>query len=146
MSRSADGQFRYGETQADLRDELRDYSRANAYVAKHYADAICTCGNGAFKVLLDNEEGAAVRVCTACGESHPIGDSGEYLAEAHLTTCVCPCGAVTFEVSVGVALYRGSEDVKWLYIGCRCIQCGLVACYGDWKNEFEGYQTLLARV
>lgn len=35
-----------------------------------------------------------------------------------------------------------SDDVRWLYLGCR--SCGLVGCYADWKNEFNGYEKLLA--
>jgi hypothetical protein len=57
-----------------------------------------------------------------------------------------PCGGEEFEITVGVSLYEGSEDVRSLYIGCRCPGCGLSAVYGDWKNEFNGYRDLLARV
>ena len=42
--------------------------------------------------------------------------------------------------------YDQSEDVRWLYVGCRCPACGLTGCYGDWKNEFIDYRNLLARV
>jgi hypothetical protein len=93
-----------------------------------------------------DEQGAAVRVCAACGLEHPIGDSAEYLAEAELEQATCVCGKDVFEVVVGVSLYDGSEDVRWLYIGCRCPACGLTGCYGDWKNEFNGFRDLLARV
>ena len=54
--------------------------------------------------------------------------------------------ATAFEITVGVALYADSEDVRWLYIGCRCPECNLSGCYGDWKNEFIGFRDLLARV
>jgi hypothetical protein len=63
-----------------------------------------------------------------------------------LEECACPCGEEEFEITVGVHLYYGSEDVKWVYIGCRCVACGLTANYGDWKNEFNGYRDFLARV
>jgi hypothetical protein len=63
-----------------------------------------------------------------------------------LGECACPCGQEEFEITVGVSLYEESEDVKWLYLGCRCPACGLVAVYGDWKSEYEGYRGLLARV
>ena len=88
----------------------------------------------------------AVRICAACAHEHPIGDSDEYLDEAELDDCVCVCDGDQFEITVGVALYDDSEDVKWLYIGCRCPTCGLTGVYGDWKNEFNGYRELLARV
>ena len=66
--------------------------------------------------------------------------------EAQLEECACPCGREAFKISAGVSLYEGSHDVRWLYLGCRCAQCGLTAVYGDWKNECEGYQTLLVKV
>ena len=81
-----------------------------------------------------------------CMAEHPIGDSNEYLDEAELEECACPCGGKEFEITVGVSLYEESEDVRWLYLGCRCPKCGLTAVYGDWKNEFNGYRDLLARV
>jgi hypothetical protein len=40
----------------------------------------------------------------------------------------------------------GAERGDTLYLGCRCPACGLVAVYGDWKNEFNGYRELLAKV
>jgi hypothetical protein len=77
---------------------------------------------------------------------HPIGDSAEYLDDAQLEECECPCGHGSFEITAGVSLYKSSEDVRWFYLGCRCPVCGLIACYGDWKNEFEDYRKLLSRV
>jgi hypothetical protein len=140
------GKYRIGESQSDLREKVLRYCRANEYVAHHFADALCTCGGAHFKVLVDDVEGAAVRTCATCGLQHPIGDSDEYLEAAELEVCACPCGVEEFEVTVGVSLYDGSEDVRWLYLGCRCPGCGLVAVYGDWKNEYVGYRELLARV
>ena len=138
--------FSYGDAQSDIRAELHDYSTANKYPTVHYADAVCRCGGRLFKLLVDDTAGAALRICRQCGEEHAIGDSADYLADAELTECECPCGGPVFEVTVGVALYRNSDDVRWLYIGCRCPVCGLTACYADWKNEFTNYRDLLANV
>ena len=80
------------------------------------------------------------------GQQHPIGDSADYLEEAHLEDCACPCGGEVFEIAAGVSLYQDSEDVRWFYVGCRCPSCGLTACYGDWKNEYNDYRELLASV
>jgi len=140
------GEHRYGETQADLREEVTRYARANHYVAHHFADPICGCGSRVFRLNLDDTAGAAVRTCVGCGDVHAIGDSGEYLDEADLEECACPCGGEVFELTAAVSLYRGSDDVRWFYLGCRCPACGLTAVYGDWKNEFNGYQELLSRV
>ena len=140
------GKYRYGDSQADIRNEILRYSRGVKYLAQHYADAVCKCGGTRFWLFLDDTAGAAVRGCVACDHEHPIGDSDEYLDEAELEDCACPCGGEEFEITVGVSLYDDSEDVRWLYVGCRCPTCGLTAVYGDWKNEFNGYRELLARV
>ena len=140
------GQYWYGDTQADIRAELTRYGKRNGCIPSQFADAVCTCASNTFRLRLDDNEGAAVRVCSKCALVHPIGDSDEYLAEADLEDRECVCGEDLFEITVGVALYDGSEDVKWLYLGCRCPACGLVGCYGDWKNEFLDYRKLLARV
>jgi len=139
------GKKYYGESQADIRTFLEEYSRNN-YPTEHYADAVCFCGSNRFELLLDDVVGAAVRVCSSHAHEHPIGDSADYLDPAKLGKCQCPCGCNEFEISAGVALYRESSDVKWLYIGCRCTTCGLVACYGDWKNEFEDCNSFFDKI
>jgi hypothetical protein len=48
-----------------------------------------------------------------CGSEHPIGDSAEYLANAEPEECECPSGGGSFEITAGVALHGGSDDVKW---------------------------------
>ena len=141
------GKWRYGDRQADIRAEITRYSKKVGYLAEHFVDATCSCGGKAFGLLLDDNAGVASRVCVACdAESHPIGDSVEYMDEAEEEEAACPCGEETFEITVGVSLYAESEDVRWLYLGCRCPACGLTAVYGDWKNEFIGYRELLLRV
>jgi len=146
MTLSKKGKYVYGEVQADIREELNRYGSLAGYPPSHFADAVCSCGARTFHLLVDDEEGVAVRVCPACGTRHAMGDSEEYLEDASPEECECPCGANTFEVTVGVALYSSSEDVRWAYVGCRCPSCGLTACYGDWKSEFNGYRDYLSRV
>lgn len=146
MATRKKGAHHYGDTQLDLREEIARYSAKNGYPVAHFADAVCPCGGTRFGLSLDENEGAAVRRCAGCKAEHPIGDSAEFLDGAELEECACPCGTEEFEITVGVALYEDSEDVRWLYVGCRCPACGLVAVYGDWKNEFEDYRALLARV
>jgi hypothetical protein len=140
------GAHSYADSQSDLREELLDYSVRNSYPAAHFADAACGCGGRLFRLLVDDTVGAALRRCAACGAEHPIGDSGEYLDEASLDECECPCGNDSFEVTVGVALYRDSDAVRWIYLGCRCPRCSLAACYADWKNEHDDYRELLRLV
>ena len=140
------GKYYYGDSQPDIRDELLRYSKLNEYQTVHYADAKCVCGNNRFSLSLDEDEGAAIRQCVSCKTEHPIADSIDFLQDAKLETCECICGSKIFEITVGVSLYENSEDVKWLYVGCRCVNCELTGCYGDWKNEYNGFRDLLNRV
>jgi len=146
MALTKRGKYRYGDDQSDIREELTRYGKKNEYPAHHFADAVCTCGGKLFELAIDDDEGAAVRTCVSCKRAHAIGDSAEYLHDAETGECACPCGNEQFEITASVSLYEGSDAVRWLYLGCRCPQCGLTAVYGDWKNEFDGYQELLARV
>jgi hypothetical protein len=140
------GRNRYGDSQVDIRAELVRYGTLNGYPPHQFADAICTCGGQAFRLALDDTQGAAVRTCSRCEDVHPIGDSQGYLADASLDECACPCGGEVFEITAAVSLYESTEDVRWLYLGCRCPACSLTAVYGDWKNEFNGYRDLLSRI
>ncbi len=147
MLRNHDGHW-FGDDHADIRDELLRYSKLagnGSYHIEHFVDAKCTCDSRVFKISIDDDEGVAIRTCIECDHEHPIGDSEEFLEDATPEECQCPCGNEEFELSGGVSLYTDSDCVKWFYIGCRCVRCGLVACYGDWKNQFDGYQKFLAR-
>ncbi len=62
-----------------------------------------------------------------------IGDSENFIADAALDHAECVCGNKHLELTVGV-------------LGARCVDCGLVGVYGDWKNGYNGYQELLNRV
>jgi hypothetical protein len=134
-----------GDCQSDIPEALKKYSQ-DGYLAEHFQDAICTCGHRLFRLMVDDNEGAAIRICESCEKEHPIGDSADYLEDAELEECECPCGNGIFEITAGVALYTDSEAVRWLYLGCRCPKCGLTACYADWKNEFEGYLDFLKMI
>jgi hypothetical protein len=136
--------YSYGESQADLREEIESYAAAVGYAAEHFADARCQCLSSRFQLSLDDNEGAAVRACVECGARHPIGDSSDYIEDAELEDCACPCGCESLEITVSVSLYQRSKAVRWFYLGCRCTACGLVAVYGDWKNEHDDYTALLA--
>jgi hypothetical protein len=82
MTLTKRGEHWYGDSHADLREEVVRYSRLNGYAAEQFADAACSCGGSIFQLRLDENEGAAVRACVACSAEHAIGDSDEYLDDA----------------------------------------------------------------
>ena len=43
------------------------------------------------------------------------------------------CGSRHANVYVGFSLYSEGDGVRWLYIGVRCADCGILGTFGDWK-------------
>lgn len=134
----------YGDTIDDLQAELVDYSQSNKYEAVKFFEAVCACGGRVFKLLTDEDEGVAQRICVACGTSHLMGDSQDYADDAELEGHVCVCDGEEFHLLSGVALYRDSSDVRWYYIGCHCTQCKLVGVFADWKCDGGDAESFLS--
>lgn len=133
---------------AQLKSQIVEYSIKNAYVAEHFATARCgECGCETFSMIMNENEGVAARICKSCDSEHGIGNSDDFIDGVdEVYPIECSCGASHFKVMAGVALYDGSDDVRWFYLGCKCVVCGLSGVYGDWKNEFIGYRNLLNQV
>lgn len=131
-----------------LKSQIIHYSTDNGYLAEHFATAKCgECGGTVFNILMNENEGVAVRTCVSCDNEHGIGDSDDYFDEVDEVYPVkCTCDGDQFEIMAGVALYQDSEDVRWFYLGCECVRCGLSGVYGDWKNEYIGFRSLLERI
>lgn len=129
-----------------LQKELIRYSKKNHYEAIYFKTPICTCNNKEFFLDVNDVEGVAVRTCSSCMKKEYMLDSLEYAKGVELEWCACPCGGEKFELLVGVSLYKDSQDVRWTYIGCRCTKCELVACYADWKSEYNNYDKYLNMV
>ena len=140
-----------GEGQFDIRIHLQGYGSRQGYSVDFIADCKCSCGSSVFELLVDDLEGVAQRVCTQCSDRHTLADGANYLEDAELQTQVCDCGEKSFEVSVGVHVYRDgkqelTDNVRWLYLGVRCLACKRLGIAGNWKNDFEPVQELLALV
>ena len=74
----------FSDRQSDISEVLIKYSQ-EGYIAEHFQDAICSCGHREFRLFVDDNEGAAVRICASCEKEHPIGDSAEYLEDGRWT-------------------------------------------------------------
>lgn len=133
------------DAQTDIPDALRDYA-GRGYVPTAFADARCACGGQLFALAVDDDEGAAERQCTSCQAFASIASSADVAESAELEACACPCGGEHFELTLGLALYADSDDVRWIYVGARCPACRQVGCYADWKCDGSERATdLLAR-
>ncbi|MCP3061681.1 hypothetical protein LXT21_23110 [Myxococcus sp. K38C18041901] len=134
MALTKKGEYSYGDSRADIRPELERFSKENGYPVERLDELLCPCRHDRLHLLIDETEGAAVQCCVKCEHEVPIGDSEEFLEEAELEQAECPCGNGAFEMVLGTAFYKGTTQSRWVYVGCRCPECGLTACYGDWKT------------
>lgn len=145
------GKYWYGDDHGDLQSELARYSRSNGYPIDDFVDVRCECGSDLFLLFTDELQGVAKRQCCRCHVEHFMGDSADYVDESEVTPHECVCKQEQLQITAGLHRYRNpdnslSNDVRWLYLGCRCASCGLVGCYADWKNEYQGYRELLAKM
>lgn len=145
MALSQQGEYWYGSDNADLQAEIVRYSRENGHEAVKFATAACACGSHTFHLESDENEGAACRICTACGDVVAMGDSAEFLEAADFEDHACLCDGEAFHIVSGVALYPESNHVRWYYIGCRCPACNLVGVFAEWKCEAGDADIFLAR-
>ena len=144
MTLKKNGPYWYGTEAGDTRAEVERYSGLNGHRAVKFAQAACGCGSRSFNLATDEAQGVAQRLCTSCGTAHLMGDSSEWVDGASWDDHECACSGKAFELCVGVALYDGSNDARWYYLGCRCTQCRLVGVFADWKCEAGDADALLA--
>lgn len=72
-------------------------------------------------------------------------DSAEFVEDADLGEAACPCGGEIFNVAGGFAL-RVDGEVRWVYIGLRCVADGILGCCAEWKIDYSPTAHLLTQV
>jgi hypothetical protein len=135
------GKWSKGTAAADLDDFLRT-TKAIDYPADRFIHPACACGHVTFRLIVD--EDCAQRVCAACGTESFVCDSGDYWDDAEPGECACPCGGEIFDLAVGFshvdAVSSEGESfrtIKWVTVAARCIKCGILGVYADWKIDYE---------
>lgn len=125
-----------GDSSEDISEYLRLYSEENDIDIK---DIIChSCGGNEFNVIADGDESVIQVKCVKCGDEKLLLDSEEYLEDASLKPIKCPvCGrGGTYNVKVGF-IRKENGSVKWVYIGNRCTECGVLGSCDDWPIDYE---------
>jgi hypothetical protein len=135
------GQWWTGTDFDDLTTYLREFTAQN-YPAGLILQSSCDCGAAIFTLEVDGEEGCARRTCVSCGRHAFIADSAQYWDEAEPGEAQCPCGDEAFEFGVAFSL-REEGDVRWITVGGRCIACGVLGAYVDWKIDYSPTDHLL---
>ena len=144
MAIDTSGTWWVGSSPEDIDEYLRAYT-SDCYPVHELRLAKCSCGSVEFFLLADDNEGAAQRKCASCSETAFVCDSEEYWDEAEPEAWRCvECKGETANVGIGFSLYEGTRDVRWLYVGVRCVRCGVLGCFAGWKIGYED-STLLDR-
>ncbi|MFB4283853.1 hypothetical protein ACBJ59_51740 [Nonomuraea sp. MTCD27] len=142
MAINTSGHLWRGDNFEDLADLLREH-QPGGYAVQRVSEAVCArCTGKHFNVMADDVEGCVQRVCVACGDASYVADSADYVDEADLGECACPCGGAEFAVAVGFA-FRNDGEVRWVSIGLRCISDGSLGVYADWKIDYSPSAHLL---
>ena len=144
MAIDTNGKWWKGTDFTDLAEYVRLLT-ADDYPAEKVLQCVCVCSNTTFRLIADQDDGCAQRICTACGQAAFICDSEEYWDEAAPKRVRCPYGHTVFELGVGFS-FRENGDVKWITIGQRCVKCGVLASYVDWKINYGPTDHLLSMV
>jgi hypothetical protein len=133
-----------GEDFHDLVLYIKDFTR-DELPAERFAKCVCKCGEAAFQCVGNRDEGFAQRICKACDSAAMICDSEMHWKEEALEVFACPCEGEIFELGVGFSMRTGqhSEEVQWVTLGGRCIACGVLAAYAEWRVQYMPSNHLL---
>lgn len=146
MAVNKSGEWWTGDEPDDISEYLRAYS-SDGYPVQRVVHARCeTCDGQTFAVRVDDEEGCAERTCASCAATTTLMlDSADFVEDADLEDAACPCGGEVFNVAVGFAL-RVDDEVRWVYIGLRCVADGILGCNAEWKIDYAPTAHLFTQV
>jgi len=116
-----------------LSEEIRRYAKLNGYTADRVTAQLCSCGCQHFALTSDDDEGAACIRCKDCGQEIDVESSKSYIKDPIAN--ICNCDEEYMKVSIGVAMYPGTTNTRWVYVGCECSTCNLVGVYVDWQER-----------
>lgn len=139
------GNWWKGDDFTDLRDFVQAYSAENFATARVEQSRCGDCGGSSLRLRVDDEEGGAEKSCPRCGTSALLLDSEDYWEDADPGDASCPCGHEVFEVGVGFAL-RDDGDIRWVYVGARCVACGTLGVYADWEIDYSPTANLFNKI
>lgn len=123
-----------GDSPEDIDEWLGEYTELDDLQVK---TVHCrSCGKDVFKIRVDQNEGAVQVICHSCGMKKILLDGEEIWKECRPRARKCPiCKESLYNVRVGFH-YRDNGDVKWVYIGNRCISCGTLGSFADWSIDY----------
>ncbi len=144
MAIDTSGKFWKGQNTDDLIEYIRLLTKEGYPTSKHVV-AKCTCGKQHFQLTADQDEGCAKRICTSCGKETFICDSEEAWQDSSSKKLKCKCKTDIFEIVVGFSL-RDDGEIKWVNVGQRCVNCGILGSYVNWGIDYAPTKQLYTMV
>jgi hypothetical protein len=144
MAIDKSGTYWVGTEGVDIDEYLRELT-AEGYPADRFVHAKCGCGHDRFRLHVDADEGCARRTCAQCRLPHFLCDSEDAWEAGDPKEVVCPCGAKFFEIAVAFS-HRDDATVRWITIGQRCVDCGVLGAAVDWKIDYSPTEHLYGQV
>ena len=142
MSIDSTGTWWRGSEARDIQAFLEAYS-ARKHVICEFRPSICRCGSEVFLLEGDPHEGGARRKCFICRTLFYLADSEENWDEVNPVPCRCvECHTEPHNTGVGFALDARGE-VTWIYVGVRCVNCGVLGSFTHWKAGYVPSRHLL---
>ena len=125
----------YGDCADDIIEYLNEYTENE--VSKTVIVKCLACKSQRFTVKIDDCEEAIEVTCVSCKKKRLLLDSEGVWADCSPEELVCPvCEKNIYNVGVGF-VYRESGEVKWVYIGHRCKNCGVLGSSCDWDISYS---------
>ncbi|MBA8876377.1 hypothetical protein [Phyllobacterium myrsinacearum] len=140
MAIDTGGTWWVGTSASDIEAYLKAYADEETPVST-FRLARCHCSSIRFKLDTDSCEGSAKRICVECSAEHFICDSGEHWNEAEREHWGCSvCESENANIGVAFSLYPDG-NIQWVYVGTRCVSCGVLDCFAGWKvvNKRSGH-------
>ncbi|HET9143896.1 hypothetical protein [Actinophytocola sp.] len=135
-----------GESFEDLAEYLRELGVAGHAVDEVRECRCAQCDGLVFGLRADRVEGGARRTCRACGLKQFIADTDEHWADCTPKTWKCGCGCKDANLAVGFSLRDDGGDVRWIAVGERCVNCGVLSSFVDWKISYRPSRHLLDQI
>jgi hypothetical protein len=145
MSIDTSGKWWKGSDAGDLITYLDLLLKQQSFPAERFVQSVCNCGEKVFRLSADRREGYAKRTCLACGNAAFIGDSQQSAGDAKPKKVKCKCKHDAFEIVVAFS-QRSDGEIKWLTVGERCTNCGILGAYVDWGIDYAPTNHLYSMV
>ncbi|GAA3964491.1 hypothetical protein GCM10023085_53820 [Actinomadura viridis] len=134
------GEWWRGDASDDIADYLEELAPGGYPVHAVTPSRCKDCSGKVFRIELDAGGVCARRTCVACDLLAYMLDSNEYWMDGDEgegpEKIACPCGSERFECTAGFSFRDGDAEVRWVSIGIRCVEDGILGCCADWQIRY----------